>query len=154
MKQSATQKAKIIFGYTVYGLGIGGIVSLILVLTKKIPDKFEQIMAVALPIAIIYITYKVIKTFNTIELEDDSVCIRTIFGKMHTFTRNDSEFYGNIGGFTIYQQQFAPLLYLTIVQKSNGTQRRFPLAGYDQIAIDRIESVLFDVIDQKKDHYS
>ena len=94
MKQSATQKAKIIFGYTVYGFGIGGIVSLILVVTKKIPDKFEQIMAIALPIAIVYITYKIIKTFNTLELGGDTVCIRTIFGKTHILTRNDSEFYG------------------------------------------------------------
>ena len=149
MKQSATQKAKIIFGYTVYGFGIGGIVSLILVVTKKIPDKFEQIMAIALPIAIVYITYKIIKTFNTLELGGDTVCIRTIFGKTHIFTRNDSEFYGSIGGFTIYQQQFAPLLYLTVVQKSNGRQQRFPLAGYDQKAIDHIETALFDVNDTK-----
>ncbi|WP_159638968.1 hypothetical protein [Erysipelothrix anatis] len=151
MKQTTAQKAKITFGYIVYGFGIGGIVSLMLVLTKKIPDKFEPIMAVALPIAALYVAYKIIRTFNTIEIENDTVSIRTLFGKTHVFTRNDSEFYGSIGGFTIYQQQFAPLLYLTIVQTLDGTQRRFPLAGYDQKAIDTIESLLFSAQAQKTD---
>lgn len=140
MKGSLGQKLKIIFGYSIYGIGFGGMVSIALVLTKKIPDKFEYIWPVVLPIALVYVFYKLVRCFNSIEIDDSKVVIKSIFGKEKEYLRGDVEFAFSEGGFNIYQQPFAPILYLHVVEQGDNKAYRHALAIYDEYQIEDIKA--------------
>lgn len=143
IKSSVGQKVKIVFSFIIFGFGFGGLVALGFVMAKKLPDTFESVMMVATPIAIPYILYKVYTSFNQIEINDHEVIFTTILGKKHRYSKEQTNFSGSIGGFTINQQPFAPTLEIKATPEIESKEKKFICAIYNKEQIEEIKNLLF-----------
>lgn len=147
--ESVGQKSKVIFFNFIFGLGLGGVLSLVLVVMKKIPDKFGPIMTVALPVAFIYVIYKVFTNFNKIEVTDQMITIINLFGKKQNFERNGLEVQLELGSYSINYANFAPKLTIYL-KEENTNMRKFNLAGYNNENIEAIAGALDSTIVSKE----
>lgn len=138
MDISKKQTAKIIFVYSILGFGVGGIVSLILVLMKKIPDQATPIFMIAIPIAVVFLIFKMMRNFNRITFDNNDLEVRSFLGNQKHFDIRTCDFDASIGGYSIYQQPFAPILYLKIMPNTGDKGHVFPLPLYSQKQIDAI----------------
>lgn len=146
--ESVGQKVKVILFNFIFGIGIGGLISLVLVMTKKIPDKFGPIMTVALPIGLVYVIYKAFKNFNKIEITNQMITISNLFGKKQTFDRSGLNVQLELGSYSINYAKFAPILTIYL-QEENTKVKKYNLAGYNEKNIEAIAGYLDITFEEK-----
>lgn len=142
MKGSLGQKIKIILAYSIFGLGFGGLLSIVFVITKKIPDRFENIMMIAAPVGIIYIIYKVLKSFNSVEIGEEDIIFKSLMGSENRYKKSEVKTTFIEGGYTINMAPYAPILTIYVEENGHKVKDKYVLAIYNEEQIKTIISEL------------
>lgn len=143
---SANQKIKILVVYLLWGIGIGAILSMILSLSKLLPDTFMSMLAVVLPVTCVYVVLRMVRSFNQICIDADKITIVSVVGKKTEYPRDEFVFSLAIKGYTAYGTKYAPLLYINILHSQAQKQKNYILAPYNEVQISQIADML-DIAD-------
>lgn len=141
IKTSASQKLKIVIVYLLFGIGIGGIISMILSLNKILPDTMFSMFIVVVPVTFIYVSLRMVKAFNTIAIDSNNITVSSMLGRKTAYLRSICEISFSIGGYKAYGAEYAPLLFVHIVDTANKKSKTYTLAPYNNKQIAEIINV-------------
>lgn len=134
MKKSYNHLIGIVLGKLMWFVGIGVILSMVLVLNKKLPDTAGSVFLVVLPFFIVGLVYSLFKCCNSISFEGDHVIIKTFKGDKVLYSVKDIE---DID--ILEHRNSGVLMGYTLVLTMGGQHKKvWNLSGYTEATIKEI----------------
>ncbi|WP_025126105.1 hypothetical protein [Myroides odoratimimus] len=143
MKKSYNQLIGIILGKLTWFVGIGAILSMVLVLNKKLPDTAGWVFLVVLPFFIVGIVYSLFKCCNSISFEGDHIIIKTFKGDKMLYSVKD------IQDIDIVEHRSSGVLmgYTLVLTMGGQPKKVWNLSGYNEKTLKEIIGHLPDEVD-------
>ncbi len=142
VKTSIIKQMVILFIYALYGVGIGGIVSASLYFGKVLPDTMGYAFLVIVPIALLYILFRVFNNFNKVTIDSTNVIVTSFLGKKTMYPYSGTEFVFADGGYKIYSVTYLHILHMATIDTVSQKTKEYQLAPYDDKQIPEIINLI------------
>lgn len=140
MKKSYNQLSGIILGKLILFLGIGGILSMALALSKTLPDTAGWCVVVVSPFLVLGIIYCLLTCCNSISFEGERIVIDNFQGRKIVYSTKDLQDVE-----VVEHRSSGVLMGYTLVLTMGGQQpKKWRLSGYTESTIDEILKKLGD----------